>query len=104
MVGPKDETKVKTIYKQTVNYFPSKEIDLYKLIADMQTQTELTTLKMEYEYSKQLTAANESIMKAQHETVAAQTENQLLRSEMKVQALMHQNEILELKLSKLNLG
>jgi hypothetical protein len=102
MVSPRDESKVKTIYKQTVSYFPSKENSLCKLIAEMQVQHELDLLKLEYNYSKQLTAANESTTKAQYETqlIKVQYETQL-----EIQSLKHQNELLQMqqKLSKLNL-
>jgi hypothetical protein len=103
MVSPRDESKVKTIYKQTVSYFPSKENSLCKLIAEMQVQHELDLLKLEYNYSKQLTVSNESATKAQYETqlIKVQYETQL-----EIQSLKHQNEMLRMqqKLSKLNLA
>ena len=97
-VGPKDESKVKTIYKQTVSYFPSKENGLCKLIAEMQVQHELDLLKMEYNCSKQLTVANEATAGANKNAIKAAHETELLRSEMKVQSLKHQNEMLQMQL------
>jgi hypothetical protein len=67
-VAPKDESKVVQIYKQTLSYFPSKENDLCKLMAEMQTNHELALLKLEYEYTKQLNDAKIETTVAKHET------------------------------------
>lgn len=77
-VGPKDDNKVKTIYKQTLSYFPSKENDLCKLMAEMQTNHELSLLKMEHHYTKQLNDVKMEAALAKHETDIAKKDIEIL--------------------------
>ncbi len=77
-VGPKDDNKVKTIYKQTLSYFPSKENDLCKLMAEMQTNHELSLLKMEQHYTKQLNDVKMEATIAKHETDIAKKDIEIL--------------------------
>jgi hypothetical protein len=97
-VGPRDEAKVKTIYKQTITYFPSKENDLYKLIEDMHTQHELDGLKRERDITLKLHQQELTIL--EHESTIKMHQQDLM-----VQSLTHQNEMLkmQLTLSKHNL-
>jgi len=67
-VGPKDDTKVKTIYKQVLSHFPSKENDLCKLMAEMQVDHELALLKLESESAKKLHASTEKLHESERES------------------------------------
>ncbi len=91
-VAPKNENKVIQIYKQTLSYFPSKENELCKLMSEMQTNHELSLLKLEHEYTKQLNDAKT-------ETLIAKAEVDSLKSALTIQELTYKNEILELKLT-----
>lgn len=82
-VAPKDESKVIQIYKQTLSYFPSKENDLCKLMAEMQTNHELALLKLEHEYTKQLNDAKMETVAAKHKTDMANKDIQILQLELK---------------------
>ena len=90
-VAPKDESKVVQIYKQTLSYFPSKENDLCKLMAEMQINHELALLKLEYEYTKQLNDAKMEI-------VLANTEINSLKAANTIQDLTYKNEILQMRI------
>lgn len=97
-VGPRDDAKVKAIYKQTISYFPSRENDLCKHMEEMRTHHELALLKLEYDFSTKLNSANDLANGYRHE-------NELLKSEMTVQSLTYRNEMLQmqLKMSQANL-
>lgn len=82
-VAPKDESKVIQIYKQTLSYFPSKENDLCKLMAEMQTNHKLALLKLEHEYTKQLNDAKMETVVAKHKTDMANKDIQILQLELK---------------------
>ncbi len=49
LYGPKDELKIRSIYKQILGLFPSKENELCKLIEETQSKCEHAILKMEHE-------------------------------------------------------
>ncbi len=100
MVGAKEETKVKNIYKQTLSYFPSKENGLCKLMSEMQTNHELTLLKVEHEYFQKLNAATTDTLSAQHDKQLLEAK---VKAQIEMQKLTHQNEILQLKLEMAHL-
>lgn len=92
MFDPTKEHKIKQIYRQVLDLYPSKENDLSKALEDAQNNFEI---KVDLIQSN----ANNAIMKAQHEAQLNKVESRL-----EVQSLKHQNEMLhmQLKLAKLN--
>jgi hypothetical protein len=94
MFSPAKEPKIKQIYRQVLDLYPSKENDLSKALEDAQNNFETKVNLIQ-------STADNAIMKAQHETQLNKVEFQL-----EVQSLKHQNEMLhmQLKLAKLNLA
>jgi hypothetical protein len=94
MFSPAKEHKIKQIYRQVLDLYPSKENDLSKALEDAQNNFETKVNLIQ-------STADNAIMKAQHDTQLNKVEFQL-----EVQSLKHQNEMLhmQLKLAKLNLA
>jgi uncharacterized protein involved in high-affinity Fe2+ transport len=99
MFDPLKEHKIKQIYRQVLNLYPSKENELSKALEDAQInfETKINLIQAN---------ADNDIMKAQTETQLnkATHETELLRSEMKAQSLMHQNEMLQMQLKMAQMG
>lgn len=90
MFDPLKEHKVKQIYRQVLDLYPSKENELSKALEDAQSSFE-TKINL-----IQATADN-AIMKAHHET-------QLIKTELTIQSLSHKNEMLEMQLKLAHVG
>lgn len=86
LFAPKDETKIRSIYKQVLGLFPSKENELCKIIEENQCRFESQILKME------LKSTN-----IQHELKI-----QLNNAEHKAELFQKDNEMLQLKLELAN--
>lgn len=89
IVSSKDESKIKTIYKQTLAFYPSKENELCKYINDLETKYEHDLLKITHTYEMQL---NESRV----ETIVAKKDVEL--SQKDVELANQKIETLTLKL------
>ncbi len=74
LYGPKDELKVRSIYKQILGLFPSKENELCKLIEETQSKCEHAMLKMEHEYEMKLSQSKADAVAAQHELLELKLE------------------------------
>ena len=109
-VGPKDDSKVKAIYKQVLSCFPSKENDLCKLMAEMQVQHELDLLKLEHDYTKKLHAAEDATQQAttanEMNQLKATIEFNQLKATIEIQQHLHENAMLqmELKMARMSIG
>jgi predicted GIY-YIG superfamily endonuclease len=97
LVGPKDDNKLKTIYKQILTFFPSKENELCKLIADSQTKFEHTLLKLEYDYEMKLNSVHAELAESKKETMAAQYETKLTTANTQIEILLLKLQLAELK-------
>jgi hypothetical protein len=108
-VGPKDDTKVKTIYKKVLSYFPSKENDLCKIMAEMQGDHELALLKLESESAKKLHASAEKLHESERESDKklresaeklheSERESAELKAALEIQRLTYENKMLQMEL------
>lgn len=97
LVGPKDDNKLKTIYKQILTFFPSKENELCKLIADSQTKFEHTLLKLEYDYEMKLNSVHAELAESKKETMSAQYETKLTTANTQIEILLLKLQLAELK-------
>ncbi len=91
LYGPKDDLKVRSIYKQILGLFPSKENELCKLIEETQSKCEHAMLKMEYDYEMKLS-------QAKIDTMAAQSQMELSQAKMDTMLTQKDNQMLTLQL------
>ncbi len=90
MFDPAKEHRVKQIYRQVLDLYPSKENELAKALEDAQSTFET---KVELIQSK----ANQQILEAKHKL-------ELIESTMQHQTLLHKNELLELELKMIRMN
>jgi hypothetical protein len=127
MFDPLKEHKVKQVYRQVLDLYPSKENELSKALEDaessfeskvnlIQSTADRMVMKAQHETKMNLiqSTADNAIMKAQHEakmiqTIAdnaimkAQHETQIIKAELTAQSQAFQIEMLQSKLTKFSL-
>jgi hypothetical protein len=99
MFDPLKEHKVKQIYRQVLDLYPSKENELSKALEDAESSFETKVNLIQ-------TTADKAIMKAQHETKmdlikaerradAAEHETQLIKVERRADAAEHESQLIK---------
>lgn len=86
IVSSKDDSKVKTIYKQTLAFYPSKENELCKYINELETKYEHDLLKITHAYEMQLNESRVEAMVAKKDVELSQKDVEL--ANQKIETLM----------------
>ena len=84
IVNSKDDSKVKTIYKQTLAFYPSKENELCKYINELETKYEHDLLKITHAYEMQLNESRAEAIVANHETIVAKKDVELSQKDVEL--------------------
>ena len=84
IVSSKDDSKVKTIYKQTLAFYPSKENELCKYINELETKYEHDLLKITHAYEMQLNESRAETIVANHETIVAKKDVELSQKDVEL--------------------